>query len=211
VTPRKGANEPASAKPANVELADGEPADVVWRVVLVGMMGSGKTTVGRLVADRMNVEFADTDDEVESATGLDIPSLFETGGEGAFRAAESKLLVELLSVPGSRVVSAGGGAVLDESNRAAMRREATVVWLRADVGTLTDRLGTGEGRPLLARNPKRSIARIESERARIYESVADVVIDTDDRSADQVADAVVEAVRADLRTSQNSQMRGSKP
>jgi shikimate kinase len=170
------------------------------RVVLIGMMGSGKTTVGRLVAERLGSGFADTDEEVESFAGISVPEMFERDGEAAFRRAETEALETLLARSGSRVVAVGGGAVLSEANREAIRRQATVIWLRATVGTLTDRVGSGEGRPLLVSRTEagsgRQWARLEElndERCPLYETMADLVVDTDGLSAEEVADAVVSA------------------
>jgi shikimate kinase len=172
------------------------------RFVLVGMMGSGKTTVGSLLADRLGSGFSDTDEEVESIAGVSVQEMFEKSGEAAFRRAESEALATLLAPDGPRVVAAGGGAVLSEANREMMRREATVVWLRACVGTLTDRVGSGEGRPLLAAvaevevdGPKNRLEQLNEEREQLYQSLADIVVDTDDLSPDEVADAVVSAVQ----------------
>jgi shikimate kinase len=175
--------------------ADDEPRRPK-RLVLVGMMGSGKTTVGRLVADRLGVAFADSDDEIEISTGLTVEELFSDRGEPAFRRHESEVLADLLAPEGPGVVAAGGGAVLDEDNRSRMRREATVAWLRTTVGTLAERVGTGEARPLLAGSSAARLVEIGESRADLYESVADFVVDTDDRSPDSVADAVVAALVA---------------
>jgi shikimate kinase len=177
------------------------------RVVLVGMMGSGKTTVGRLVAARLESSFSDTDEEVEAFAGVSVQQMFERSGEAAFRRAETDALTTVLAPCGPRVVAVGGGAVLSEANREVMRREATVVWLRTSVGTLTDRVGSGEGRPLLGggsngraeeaqgvQGAQGVLAELSAEREGLYESVAHVVVDTDDLSPESVADAVVSAV-----------------
>lgn len=166
------------------------------RIVLVGMMGSGKTTVGRLVADRLGSGFSDTDEEVEAFAGVSVQEMFERSGEAAFRRAETEAVAALLAPDGPGVVAMGGGAVLSEANRQLMRREATVVWLRADIRTLTDRVGTGEGRPLLGGatqvdRTEARLAQLSGERESIYETVAHVVVDTDGLSPEEVADAIV--------------------
>ena len=165
------------------------------------MMGSGKTTVGRLVAHRLGSGFADTDEEVESSTGVSVPEMFARRGEEAFRRAESHALSVLLAADGPCVVAVGGGAVLSEANRQMMQREATVVWLRAVVGTLTDRVGTGEGRPLLAdgevaldHKTHDRLSELSNQRHHLYEDVSDLIIDTDDMSPGEVADVVVSLV-----------------
>ncbi len=164
------------------------------RLVLVGMMGAGKTTVGRLVASRLGVSFADCDEQIEARTGLSVQDLFSAKGEPAFRREESEVLASLLEPGGPGVIAAGGGAVLDEVNRSRMRRDATVAWLRTTVGTLTDRVGTGEGRPLLAGAAAARLEEIGQTREELYETVSDFVVDTDDLSPDMVADAVVAAL-----------------
>ena len=115
------------------------------RLVLVGMMGAGKTTVGRLSAKRLGWEYSDSDAQVIEETGRTVPELFAEEGEEVFRAHESRVLSEALSGDRSMVVSAAGGVVLSEANRRLLRDSATVVWLRADVGTLADRVGAGRG------------------------------------------------------------------
>jgi len=170
-------------------------------VVLVGMMGSGKSTVGRIVADRLGCGFSDTDDEVEQALGLSVQEIFERRGEAVFRRAETESLTTSLAGGAPRVLAVGGGAVLSEANRRTLRREATVVWLRAGVGTLTDRVGTGEGRPLLSGGPAIKLAELNEERERLYGEVAHIVVDTDGLSPESVADAVVTAVTAESAVS----------
>jgi shikimate kinase len=165
------------------------------------MMGSGKTTVGRLLAARLGTGFADTDEEVESRAGIAVQEMFTLRGEEAFRRAESEALGILLAHGGPGVVAVGGGAVLSESNRQMMRREATVVWLRASVGTLAERVGSGEGRPLLADGTgvaldttRDRLADLTRERERLYEDVSSVAVDTDGLSPKEVAELVAAAV-----------------
>jgi shikimate kinase len=179
-----------------VQKQGGDGSGRALRVVLVGMMGSGKTTVGKLVASRLGCGFSDTDDEVELNACLTVREIFERSGESVFRHAEAEALSALMAVGGPRVVAVGGGAVLSEANRQVMRRDATVVWLRTRAGTLTERVGTGEGRPLLASegHVQGRIAELNDERGALYETVAHVVVDTDGLSPESVADAVVHAV-----------------
>jgi shikimate kinase len=173
------------------DIAEDSPDGESRRVVLVGMMGSGKTTVGRLVAQRLGVGFVDTDQHVESEVGMSVREIFDTQGEAAFRRAEKTALADLLT-SGSKVVAAGGGCVIDGANRSVMKQRSTVVWLRTRVGTLAKRVGSGEGRPLLTGDAARKLEEIERERLTLYSSVADVIIDTDDLSPDKVTDAVME-------------------
>jgi shikimate kinase len=123
---------------------------VVERLLLIGMMGAGKSTVGALVARRLGWSFIDTDEEVEHSTGQAVSELFASGGEALFRSEESRTLVAALTESSAVVVSVGGGAVLDPSNRAILCRSGLVVWLRARLETLAERVGDGAGRPLLA-------------------------------------------------------------
>jgi len=163
------------------------------RVLLIGMMGAGKTTVGRLVAEALGCPYLDSDAEVERTTGRSVPELFATDGEAAFRAAESAVLADALGRPGPCVVSVAGGAVLDPDNRSLLRGAGVVVWLRARPATLAARVGAGAGRPLLGSDPAAALARLEAERRPFYAELADVVVDVDDLEAGEAAERVLAA------------------
>lgn len=168
------------------------------RILLVGMMGAGKSTVGRLLARELGWEFRDVDEEVEEESGLSVAELFSRRGEPAFRELEERALESCLAGDADGVVSVGGGAVLSESNRARLAGAGTVVWLRARPETLADRVGDGAGRPLLSGGPERAVQRIERlarDRAALYDAVADVVVDVDGSSAPEVVDRVLAARR----------------
>jgi len=167
----------------------------VTRILLVGMMGAGKTTVGRLLADRLGCRYLDSDEEVQAATGKTVPELFAEQGEAAFRAAESAALADAVAGDGPLVVSVAGGAVLNPANRDVLRRSGTVVWLRADPATLAARVGDGAGRPLLDGDPAAALRRLDQVRRPVYQSLAAVTVDVDHLDADQVADEVLAAVR----------------
>jgi shikimate kinase len=166
----------------------------VSRILLIGMMGAGKTTVGRLLADRLGCPYVDSDAAVESATGRTVPELFETEGEAAFRAAESAALAAALTADGPVVVAVAGGAVLDPANRDLLSRSGTVVWLRAEPATLAARLGDGAGRPLLDGDADAAVDRLDRVRRPLYDAVADVTVDVDGLTPVEVADQVLKAL-----------------
>ncbi len=159
----------------------------IW---LIGMMGSGKTTIGRVLAERLSLPFVDTDDVIVADTGRSIEELFDEGEE-VFRAAERDAIAR---VAGSRasVVATGGGAVLDAGNIAAMRDSGTTVLLTAHPRVLADRTARATGRPLLA--GAADIASIARERARTYAAAAEIVVDTTTKSIEEVLDEVARCV-----------------
>jgi shikimate kinase len=158
---------------------------------LIGMMGAGKSTVGRLVAERCDARFTDSDDAVVAHAGWSIPELWERSGERAFRDMEAAAVERLAEASEPLVIATGGGVVLRPENVSAMRRSGRVVWLAADPSTLAARVGDGADRPLLAGSPAaRRLADLLAERADAYAAAADVVISTDDRDARDVADEV---------------------
>jgi len=174
---------------------------VAEHVLLVGMMGAGKSTVARLVASRLGRPHIDTDAEVEREAGSTVSELFSTRGEAGFRAEESRVVTGVLAGAVPAVISVGGGAILDPAQRRALRAAGPVVWLRARPDTLARRVGRGRDRPLLVTagdgtspGPAVALARIDGERRGLYEEVASVVIDVDDLTPSAVADRVVRAV-----------------
>jgi len=167
-------------------------------VMLIGMMGAGKTTVGAECARRLDRAFVDTDALIEAAAGRSISEIFASDGEAGFRAMERAALTDVCAAPVPLVIAAGGGAMSDPANRRAAAANATVVWLRADPRQLAQRVATQDGdtgpeRPLLsAADPVVTIERLSALRSDAYAMVADVVVETDDCSVGEVADAVLE-------------------
>lgn len=169
-------------------------------VVLVGMMGSGKSTVGPLVAGRSGRRFLDLDAELEARSGRTVRVIFEAEGEAGFRARESELLVELLGSAEPLVLATGGGVVLADGNRRALRDAgarsiATVVWLAVDPDVLAARVGHDPGRPLLAGgDPQGTLRRLSGEREPAYRDAAHAVVDAGVGLPEQVAERVLVAL-----------------
>ena len=147
-------------------------------VVLVGLMGVGKSTVGRRLAKEMERPFADADEQVELRAGQAIPAIFRTGGEDEFRRLETEVLADLVARTHPLVVAAGGGAVSRGQNRELLAPRSFVVWLRASAEFLVDRTDTTH-RPLLADDAEGTLRRLMVERAPLYEGVADAVVDVE--------------------------------
>lgn len=160
-------------------------------VILVGMMGSGKSAVGPILAERLGRPFLDSDEQVESRTGRTVREIFEADGEAAYRRLESAALREAVEGPEPVVVAAAGGTVLDPANRELMRSGGTVVWLYADPAILAGRVTPGDHRPLLGDDPAGNLRRLHEERLPLYREVADHVVDIGDRPADEVAEQVL--------------------
>lgn len=163
-------------------------------LALVGMMGSGKSVIGRRAARILSRPFVDLDQSIELAAGSSIPEIFERVGEAGFRSRESEVLEFELQRRDPIVLATGGGVVLLDQNRALLADAATVVWLKAGPGTLTARVGMGHGRPLLVGSDMRSrIEDLIAEREHLYEAAADWTVQVD---ALTVAEAADEALRA---------------
>lgn len=164
------------------------------RVLLIGMMGAGKSTTGQLLARRLGWPYLDSDAEIERQTGRTVPEIWRAEGEPAFRAEESKVLAQATTSEGPAVIAVAGGAVLDPDNRVRIRGAGLVVWLRADVSVLAARVGSGVGRPLLDDGPAAALARLYEGREPIYEELADVIFDVDRMPPPEVVDRIVETL-----------------
>jgi shikimate kinase len=160
------------------------------------MMGAGKSTVGRLLADRMGRPFLDSDELIEAETGLTVAQIFADDGEAAFRAVETDVLRQMLDRDEAAVIAAAGGSVLDPVNRAHMRARGTVVWLRVDLPHLAERVKSGGHRPLLDDDPAATLARLAEEREGLYRESAHEIVDVDELSPNEVADRVLASTGA---------------
>lgn len=161
------------------------------RVLLVGMMGSGKTTVGRALGVRLNWPYVDNDEMLERAVGKDTRRLQEEDGELALRRAESAALTLALSIAGPLVASVAGGVVTNPLDCDRLRSGGFVVWLRGSIRTLADRV-EGTDRPWVGDDPVGELTSLYAGRAYLYQSVASLILDVDDAPADRLADQIAE-------------------
>ncbi len=157
-------------------------ADLPGSIFLVGMMGAGKTSVGRVLAKRLQKTFYDSDHVIEDRTGVKIPVIFEIEGEAGFRVRESAVVDELTAL-NDIVLATGGGAVLSEKNRERLRTRGTVVYLRASVRDLLNRTRHDKNRPLLqAADPRARLTELYETRDPLYREVAHLTVDTGNQS-----------------------------
>jgi len=167
-----------------------------WRsrpVVLVGLMGVGKSTIGRRLAKKVGWQFIDSDDEIELAAGCSISDIFSIHGEPIFRDLEKRVIGRLVSET-PLVLATGGGAWMQESVRQVIKEKATSVWLRADLDVLIDRVSKRNHRPLLEKGDKRSImGKLMDERYPVY-AQADLIVDSNKGPHERVVDMVLEAL-----------------
>jgi shikimate kinase len=161
-------------------------------LVLVGMMGVGKTTVGRALAAHLGRPLHDSDEMIEARTGRTVREIWVTDGESTFRTLETDALRDSLEAADPSVIAAAGGVVLSPVNRELLASaDATVVWLRADVEVLADRVLSGGHRPLLDADHEGTLRRMEQERAPLYQEIADAVVSVDRRTVNEIVRAVL--------------------
>ena len=165
-------------------------------LVLVGMMGSGKSTVGKRCAERLQRPLVDTDEIVERIAGASVAEVFTRDGEAAFRELERAAVSDACAAPTPSVIAVGGGAVLDAENRTRLRAAGLVVWLQASPAKLAARVGDARTRPLLHDDAANTVERLDSLRRPAYEAAAHEVVDTSGLSINAVVDAVLEKFAA---------------
>lgn len=159
-------------------------------ITLIGLMGAGKTTIGTVLAKKLEVAFVDSDRVIEEKAGVSIPEIFDRDGESFFRKVESKTIIDILSLGKPCVLATGGGAFMNEQTRAAIRQHSTCIWLKASLETLLERVEHSTNRPLLNNvNKKEMLQKLIAERYPVYEK-ADIVIDTDSNSRTIITDDI---------------------
>jgi len=165
-------------------------------VFLVGPMGVGKTTIGRVLADLLGLAFFDSDREIEASTGADIPWIFDVEGESGFRLREARM-IEQLSQKRNIVLATGGGAVVSPENREWLKARGVVVYLRAPISQQVERTSRDKTRPLLQTpNPEQKIRELMKIREPLYQDVADMVIDTYRRNPKTVSQDIYNQLNA---------------
>ena len=165
------------------------------RILLIGMMGAGKTTVGHALTRRTGWDYLDNDELVRRAVGRGAPEVLEGAGEPELRHVEAAALEEALRTAPPVIAGIAAGTVLDPRNRERLRQAGFVVYLRASLDTLVGRVGSGAGRPFLQPDPRAALARLSEGREPLYEEVASIIIDVDERSPDAVAEQIVGELR----------------
>lgn len=163
-------------------------------ITLVGLMGAGKSSIGRRLADELRLPFHDSDDEIERAAGLSVSDIFSIHGEEEFRRGEQRV-IERLVHGRQHILATGGGAFINDETRALLKEHTVTIWLRADLDTLWKRVNRRDGRPLLkTENPKQRLRDLLEQRAPIY-AQADIVIDSRDGPHSTALNAILKALK----------------
>lgn len=164
-------------------------------IVLVGLMGSGKSAIGRRLATRLGLPFIDADTEIEAAAGCSIEDIFEQHGEAAFRDGEKRVIARLLDGP-PHVLATGGGAYMDADTRARIREKGLSIWLKADLDVLLERTSRRNNRPLLKQgDPREVLEKLMSERYPVY-AETDIMVESDDRPHEKMLEIIIEAIKS---------------
>ncbi|MCM2293500.1 shikimate kinase [Allorhizobium sp. BGMRC 0089] len=172
------------------------------RLVFVGLMGAGKSAIGRLVAQNLGLPFIDTDNEIERVSRMTISELFAAYGEAEFRALETRVIKRLLR-GGPKVVSTGGGAFINDRTRAQIERGGLSIWLKADLDTLWERVNKRDHRPLLkTENPRSTLEKLMNDRYPIY-ARADITVHSRNERKETVAADVMQAVVSHFQNKQD--------
>lgn len=162
-------------------------------IVLIGFMGAGKTQTAAALARRVGFAAVDTDSLIEQEQGRTIPDIFRSDGEATFRHVEADVVARVAKGTG-QVIACGGGAILAVKNLTALQDAGPIVYLRARPETLIERLGAGADRPLLRGNPAKAVPELLKQRESAYRSAADLIVETDDRTPEEVAEVILAAL-----------------
>lgn len=188
-------------EPPVIESVMSEPIvpDLDCGIVLVGLMGAGKTSVGRRLAKRLDLPFFDADQEIEKAAGCSIDEIFSRHGEAAFRSGERRVIARLLD-GGGHVLATGGGAFMDPETRAAIRERGISIWLNAELEVLLERVLRRDNRPLLKQgNPEQILRALLAERSPVY-ALADLTVTSGQGPHEDVVEQIVKALQRRMST-----------
>ena len=168
---------------------------IINNIILVGPMGSGKTTIGRRLSERLSLDFFDSDHEIVNTTGVSIDHIFDIEGEKGFRARESDVLKKLCNMP-NIVLATGGGAVILEENRELMKKASSIIYLSSSVDQILRRTAKSKTRPLLEKsnNRRKTITDIVEARDSLYKEVSSQIIDTNGKKLNEVIDEIIEVL-----------------
>ncbi len=193
----------SSCLPTPPSPSDGPVLPLTRSVVLVGLMGAGKTRVGGILARMLQIPFVDSDLEIERAAGMAVADIFSSYGEPAFRDCEAKVIARLVRAP-VQVIATGGGAFMNEETRAILKKEAITIWLRADIDVLLERTAHSGRRPLLLTDdPRVVLQRLMDMRYPVY-AQADMTVDSNVQTPQDMARQLVEALRQYISTGEGT-------